>query len=83
VYSVDALSGFQGSTAILAAISDRMIRCSVGGTIDSSDGTTFLGDLFQRLAFFARPINKPPCLSRAAFAILKIHCNQGEKESVF
>jgi hypothetical protein len=24
-----------------------------------------------------------PCLSRAAFAILKIYCNQGEKESVF
>jgi hypothetical protein len=31
-----------------------------GGTIGSSDGTTFSGDFFQRLAFFARPINKPP-----------------------
>jgi hypothetical protein len=83
VYSVGALSGFQGSTAILASISDRMIRRSAGGTIGSSDGTSFSGDLFQRLAFFARPINKPPCLSRAAFATLKIHCSQGEKESVF
>jgi hypothetical protein len=59
-----------------------MIRHSVGGTIGSSDGTTFSGDFFQRLAFFARPINKPPYLSRAVFATLKIHCSLGEKESV-
>jgi hypothetical protein len=83
VYIVGVLFGFQGSMAILARISDRMIRRSVGGTIGSSDGTTFSGDLFQRLASNARPINKPPCLSRSAFAILKIHCSQGEKESVF
>jgi hypothetical protein len=43
VYSVDVLYGFQGSTAILARISDRMIRRSAGGTIGSSDGTTFQG----------------------------------------
>jgi hypothetical protein len=30
VYSVGVLSGFQGSMAILARISDRMIRCSAG-----------------------------------------------------
>jgi hypothetical protein len=46
VYSVGALSGFQGSTAILARISDRMMRRSAGGTIGSSDGTTFSGNLF-------------------------------------
>jgi hypothetical protein len=47
VYSVGVLSRFQGSTAILARISDRMIRRSAGGTISSSDGTTFSGDFFQ------------------------------------
>jgi hypothetical protein len=31
VYSVGVLYGFQGSTAILASISDRMIRRSTGG----------------------------------------------------
>jgi hypothetical protein len=43
VYSVGVLSGFQGSTAILARISDWMIWRSAGGTIGSSDGTTFQG----------------------------------------
>jgi hypothetical protein len=46
VYSVDALSGFLGSTAILDAISDRMIRRFTGETIGSSDDTTFSGNLF-------------------------------------
>jgi hypothetical protein len=46
VYSVGALSGFLGSTAILGAVSDRMIRRLAGGTIGSSDGTTFSGGLF-------------------------------------
>jgi hypothetical protein len=41
VYSVGVLFGFQGSTTILAYISDRMIRRSAGGTIGSSDGTAF------------------------------------------
>jgi hypothetical protein len=63
---VGVLSRFQGSTTILARISDRMTQRSAGGTIGSSDGTTFSGDFFQRLASNARPINKPPCLSRAA-----------------
>jgi hypothetical protein len=53
-----------------------------GGTISSSDGTTFSGNLFQRLASLASPINMTPCLSWAAFVILKIYCSQGE-ESVF
>jgi hypothetical protein len=56
---------------------------SQGETIGSSDGTTFLGNLFQRLASLARTINMTPCLPWADFAILKIHCSQGEKESVF
>jgi hypothetical protein len=60
-----------------------MIRRSAGGTIGSSDGTTFSGDFFQRLALFARPINKPSYLSRASFATLKIYCSLGEKESAF
>jgi hypothetical protein len=76
VYSVGVLSGFQGSMAILARITDWMIRRSAGGTIGSSDGTT-------RLAFNASPINKPPASLELPFAILKIHCSQGEKESVF
>jgi hypothetical protein len=60
VYSVGVLSGFQGSTAILASISDRMIRRSAGGHHRFIDCITFSGDFFQRLALFARPINKPP-----------------------
>jgi hypothetical protein len=76
--SVGVLSGFQGSTAILASISDRMIQRSAGGTIGSSDGTTFQGTFSN-----SRPINKPPASIELPFAILKIHCSQGEKESVF
>jgi hypothetical protein len=83
VYSVGALSGFQGSMAILASISDRMTRSSAGGHHRFIRRYNFSGDLFQRLALFARPINNPPFLSRAAFATLKIYCSLGEKESVF
>jgi hypothetical protein len=43
---VGVLSRFQGSTTILVRIRDRMIRCLAGGTIGSSDGTTFSGNLF-------------------------------------
>jgi hypothetical protein len=44
VYSVGALSGFLGSTTKLGAVRHRMIRRLAGGTIGSSDGTTFSGD---------------------------------------
>jgi hypothetical protein len=83
VYSVGALSGFLGSTAILGSVSDRMIQRLRRDTIGSSDGTTFSGNLSQRLASLSRPINMTPCLSWAVFAILKIYYNQGEKDSVF
>jgi hypothetical protein len=83
VYSDGVLSGFQGSTVILARISDQMIWRSAGGNHQFIRRYYFLGDFFQQLASNARPINKAPCLSRVAFAILKIHCSQGEKESVF
>jgi hypothetical protein len=83
VYSVGVLSGFQGSTAIWARISDGMSRRSAGGNHRFIRRYYFSGDFFQWLASNARPINKPPCLSRVAFAILMIHCSKGEKESVF
>jgi hypothetical protein len=83
VYSVGALSGFLGSTAILGAVRHRMIRRSAGGNHRFIRRYYFFRRLFQWLSSFARPINKPPCLSRAAFATLKIYCSLGEKESVF
>jgi hypothetical protein len=83
VYSVGALSGFLDSTAILESVSDRMIRRSAGGHHRIIRRYNFFRGLFQWLAFFARPINKPPCLFRAVFATLKIYCSLGEKESVF
>jgi hypothetical protein len=83
VYSVGALSGFLGSTAILGAVRHRMIRRSAGGHHWFIRRYCFFRGLFQRLASFARPINKPPCLSRSAFAILKIHCSKEEKKGVF
>jgi hypothetical protein len=83
VYSVGALSGFLGSTAILESVSDWMIRRSAGGHHRFIQQYNFFRGLFQRLAFFARRINKPPYLSGAAFATLKIYCSLGEKKSVF
>jgi hypothetical protein len=56
---------------------------SIGGKHQFIRQYYFSGKLFQRLASLARPINMTPCLSWAAFAILKIYCSQGEKESVF
>jgi hypothetical protein len=60
VYSIGVLSGFQGSTAILARISDQMIWRSAGGNHRFIRRYYFSGDFFQRLASNARPINKPP-----------------------
>jgi hypothetical protein len=51
MYSVGAFTGLLGSTAILDLMSDRMIRRLRRGTIGSSDGTAFSGNLFQRLAY--------------------------------
>jgi hypothetical protein len=56
----DRLLGLIKNVGRHTSISDRMIRRLAGGIIGSSDGITFLGDFFQWLAFFARPINKPP-----------------------
>jgi hypothetical protein len=60
-----------------------MIRRLAGGHHRFIRQYNFFRGLFQRLATFARPIYKPPCLSRAAFATLKIYCSLGVKESVF
>jgi hypothetical protein len=83
VYSVGVLYGFQGSPTILACISDQMIRRSARGNHRFIRRYYFSGDYFQGLASNARPINKPPTSLELTFAILKIHCCQGEKESVF
>jgi hypothetical protein len=80
---VGALTESLGSTAISTRVSDRMIWRLRRGNHWFIRRYYFLGKLFQRLASLARPINMTPCLSWAAFAILKIYCSQGEKESVF
>jgi hypothetical protein len=59
-----------------------MIRRSTGGNHRFIRRYYFSGDFFQRLASNARPINKPPASLELPFAILKIHCSQGEKENV-
>jgi hypothetical protein len=60
-----------------------MIRSSAGGNHRFIRRYYFSGDFFQRLVSNARPVNKPPASLELPFAILKIHCSQGEKESVF
>jgi hypothetical protein len=84
VYSVGALTGLLGSTAILDLLSDQMIRRLRRGEPLFIRRYYFSGNLFQQLASLAKPINMtPPSLSWAAFAILKIYCSQGEEESGF
>jgi hypothetical protein len=80
---VGALTESLRSTAISAPVSDRMIRRLRRGNHRFIRQYYFSGKLFQRLASFARPINMTPCLYWSAFAILKIYCSQGEKESEF
>jgi hypothetical protein len=80
---VGALTGSLGSTAISAFVSDWMIWHLRRGNHRFIRRYYFSGKLFQLLASLARPINMTPSVSWATFAILKIYCNQGEKESVF
>jgi hypothetical protein len=63
VQCVGALTGSLGSTAISAHVSDRMIRRFRRGNHWFIRRYYFSGNLFQRLASLARPINMTPmCL---------------------